>query len=256
MLEQIQTRDRALEATRSDLEQRVEERTAELSATNKELEAFSYSVSHDLRTPLRAINGYSVMLREDYEEKLDTEGNRIIGNIIANAKMMGQLIDDLLAFSRLGKKELKRAPVDMQLLVKTAIDGLLQYEPENKFTVQINALPVVRADEVMIKQAVVNLLGNAIKYSSKRETAEIEIGFEDAEEKIIYYIKDNGAGFDMAYADKLFKVFQRLHSQEEFDGTGVGLALVKRIIEKHKGEVWASGAENMGATFYFSLPKT
>ncbi len=238
-----------------ELEKKVIERTAQLENVNKELEAFSYSVSHDLRTPLRAVNGYAIMLKEDYEEKLDAEGHRIIRNIISNAKMMGQLIDDLLAFSRLGKKELKRSRIDMQSVVKTVVNELLQHEPENKYSAQIAALPAIDADEVMIKQAFINLVGNAIKYSSKKKAPEIEIGFIEQETKIIYYVKDNGAGFDMAYADKLFGVFQRLHSQEEFEGSGVGLALVKRIIEKHTGEIWAEGVENTGATFYFSLPK-
>jgi signal transduction histidine kinase len=238
-----------------DLENKVKERTSQLEHVNSELEAFSYSISHDLRTPLRAINGYSIMLKEDYGEKLDDEGNRIIRNIITNAKMMGQLIDDLLAFSRLGKKELVRTQVDMQSLATTIADELLQHEPEGKYHIQIDLLPPAEADQVMIRQALMNLLSNAIKYSSKKDNPEIEIGYKDEIENITYYIKDNGAGFDMAYVNKLFGVFQRLHSQEEFEGTGVGLALVKRIIDKHRGEVWAEGEENIGATFYFSLPK-
>jgi light-regulated signal transduction histidine kinase (bacteriophytochrome) len=239
-----------------ELENKVEERTAQLENVNKELEAFSYSVSHDLRTPLRAISGYSIMLKEDYESKLDTEGLRIIRNIITNAKMMGQLIDDLLSFSRLGKKELIRTQIDMQLLAKNVVNELLQSEPENKYHFNIDLLPPIKADQVMIKQVLLNLVNNAIKYSSKKTDPKIVIGSIEKETKTIYYIKDNGAGFDMAYANKLFGVFQRLHSQEEFDGSGVGLALVKRIIEKHKGEIWAEGIENEGATFYFSLPKT
>jgi signal transduction histidine kinase len=238
-----------------DLENKVEERTAQLENVNKELEAFSYSVSHDLRTPLRAINGYSIMLKEDYEAELDTEGKRIIRNIISNAKMMGQLIDDLLSFSRLGKKELVLMTIDMQLLAENVVNELLQSEPENKYHFSIGSLPPAEADEVMIKQVLINLVSNAIKYSSKKDDPEIEIGSIDEKTRTIYYVKDNGAGFDMAYADKLFGVFQRLHSQEEFEGSGVGLALVKRIIEKHKGEIWAEGLENEGATFYFSLPK-
>jgi signal transduction histidine kinase len=239
-----------------ELENKVEERTAQLENVNKELEAFSYSVSHDLRTPLRAISGYSIMLKEDYESKLDTEGLRIIRNIITNAKMMGQLIDDLLSFSRLGKKELIRTQIDMQLLAKNVVNELLQSEPENKYHFNIDLLPPIKADQVMIKQVLLNLVNNAIKYSSKKTDPKIVIGSIEKETKTIYYVKDNGAGFDMAYANKLFGVFQRLHSQEEFDGSGVGLALVKRIIEKHKGEIWAEGIENEGATFYFSLPKT
>jgi len=195
------------------------------------------------------------MLKEDYEDKLDAEGKRIIGNIITNGRMMGQLIDDLLAFSRLGKKELTSTKVDMQLLAISVVNELLQNDLEKDYKINIGILPPIEADPGMIKQALVNLLSNAIKYSSKNPKPEIEIGSEDEETRTVYYVKDNGVGFDMAYAGKLFGVFQRLHSQEEFEGTGVGLALVKRIIDKHNGEVWADGQENIGATFYFSLPK-
>jgi len=239
-----------------ELENRVEERTLQLATVNKELEAFSYSVSHDLRTPLRAINGYSAMLREDYEKELDSEGKRIVKNIIDNAKKMGQLIDDLLAFSRLGKKELTRAPIDMKSLTETVVRDLLQHEPDNKYQICIGELPPATGDAIMLKQVMVNLVGNAIKYSSKKTAPVIVIGATDDGDRITYYVKDNGAGFDMAYSNKLFGVFQRLHSQEDFEGSGVGLALVKRIIEKHNGEVWAESVENAGATFFFSLPKT
>jgi len=238
-----------------NLENKVEERTVQLENVNKELEAFSYSVSHDLRTPLRAINGYSVMLSEDYQAQLDDNGNRMLRNIITNATMMGQLIDDLLSFSKLGKKELVLMPVDMYLLAQTAVDELLQQEPENKYRVTIESLPRAEADQVMIKQVFTNLISNAIKYSSKKAAPEIKIGFSDDDTGTVYYVKDNGAGFNMAYTDKLFGVFQRLHLQEDFEGSGVGLALVKRIILKHNGEVWADAAENAGATFYFRLPK-
>jgi len=245
-----------VEQMHDDLERKVLERTAQLENVNKELEAFSYSVSHDLRTPLRAIIGYSVMFKEDYENDLDDEAKRILRNIIINAKMMGQLIDDLLSFSRLGKKELSLSNIDMQQLTETVVADLLQHEPENKYNIKIGNLPSIDADRGMIKQVLVNLVGNAIKYSSKKAEPLIEIGAAENETGITYYVKDNGAGFDMAYAGKLFGVFQRLHSQEEFEGTGVGLALVKRIIDKHKGEVYAKGEENAGAVFYFSLPKT
>jgi len=238
-----------------NLENKVEERTVQLENVNKELEAFSYSVSHDLRTPLRAINGYSVMLSEDYQARLDDNGNRMLRNIITNATMMGQLIDDLLSFSKQGKKELMRTPVDMYGLVKNVVGELLQQVPEDKYKITIEALPPAEADQGMIKQVFTNLIGNALKYSSKKAAPEIKIGFRDDETSIVYYVRDNGAGFNMAYADKLFGVFQRLHLQEEFEGSGVGLALVKRIILKHNGEVWADAAENAGATFYFRLPK-
>lgn len=241
---------------RGTLENKVEERTAQLENVNKELEAFSYSVSHDLRTPLRAINGYSVMLSEDYEARLDDNGKRMIRNIMSNATMMGQLIDDLLSFSKLGKKELVRSQVDMKRLVENVANELLKQEPEGKYKIIIDDLPAAGADQVMMKQVIVNLLGNAIKYTSKKDAPKIEVGFEDEQRSTVYYVKDNGAGFNMAYADKLFGVFQRLHSIEDFEGSGVGLALVKRIILKHKGEIWADARENAGATFYFRLPKT
>jgi PAS domain S-box-containing protein len=239
---------------RKKLEDEVISRTLQMEKANKELEAFSYSVSHDLRTPLRAVSGYSIMLKEDYEDKLDSEGNRILGNIVTNARMMGQLIDDLLAFARLGKKELVNSIIDMQLLTTRVVNELLQHEDKD-YDIRIGILPPVEGDAGMLKQVLMNLVSNAIKYSSKEERPLIEIGAKDEETRIIYYVKDNGVGFDMAYAGKLFGVFQRLHSQEEFEGTGVGLALVKRIMDKHKGEVWGEGVEDSGATFYFSLPK-
>jgi PAS domain S-box-containing protein len=239
---------------RKKLQDEVALRTSQMEKANKELEAFSYSVSHDLRTPLRAVSGYSIMLKEDYEDKLDSEGNRILGNIVANARMMGQLIDDLLAFARLGKKELINSIIDMQLLTTRVVNELLQHEDKD-YDIRIGILPPVEGDSGMLKQVLMNLVSNAIKYSSKKERPIIEIGATDEETRIIYYVKDNGVGFDMAYAGKLFGVFQRLHSQEEFEGTGVGLALVKRIMDKHKGEVWGEGVEDSGAVFYFSLPK-
>lgn len=238
-----------------DLEQKVQERTWQLERVNKELDAFSYSVSHDLRTPLRAINGYAVMLQEDYGPQFDAEGNRIINNIVTNATRMGRLIDDLLAFARLGKKDLVLTHVDMQELANTVANELLQNEADKDYDIQITGLPPAQADAGMIKQVLMNLVSNAIKYSAKKERPVIQIGGEDQDNQTVYFVKDNGAGFDMAYADKLFGVFQRLHSQEEFEGTGVGLALVKRIIDKHHGTVRAEGLEGQGAAFYFHLPK-
>ena len=238
-----------------NLDNKVNERTSQLESVNKELEAFSYSVSHDLRAPLRAVHGYSVMLSEDYGEKLDAEGNRIIGNIITNAKMMGQLIDELLAFSRLGKREITNSEIDMQSLSTNVVNELLQNEIEKDYQINIGLLPPVKGDQVLIKQVLINLTSNAMKYSSKKERPEISIGAREEDTRIIYFVKDTGVGFDMAFVGKLFGVFQRLHSQQEFEGTGVGLALVKRIIDKHKGEVWAEAQKDIGATFYFSLPK-
>jgi signal transduction histidine kinase len=238
-----------------ELERKVAERTQQLENVNKELEAFSYSVSHDLRTPLRAINGYSVMLKEDYEDKLDAEGMRILDNVIGNAKTMGQLIDELLAFARLGKKELTLLKVDMKQLAETVAAELVHNEEPGKYKINIDpSLPPVEGDGSMIKQAMMNLVGNAIKYSAKKKEPEIWIGAKAESDRTVYYVQDNGVGFDMAYASKLFGVFQRLHSIEEFPGTGVGLALVKRIIDKHKGQVWADAVKGEGATFYFTLP--
>jgi len=238
-----------------DLEQKVQDRTWQLERANKELDAFSYSVSHDLRTPLRAINGYAIMLKEDYGPQFDAEANRIINNIVTNATRMGQLIDDLLGFARLGKKDLVLTHVDMQDLAHTVVNELLQNEDDKDYDIQITGLPAAEADAGMVRQVLINLVSNAIKYSSKKERPVIQIGGEDHDDHTVYFVKDNGAGFDMAYADKLFGVFQRLHSQEEFEGTGVGLALVKRIIDKHHGTIRAEGHEGKGATFYFHLPK-
>ena len=238
-----------------ELERKVNERTLQLENVNKELEAFSYSVSHDLRTPLRAINGYSVMLKEDYEDKLDAEGIRILNNVIGNAKIMGQLIDELLAFAKLGKKELTLLKVDMKQLAETVAAELVHNEESGKYKINVDpSLPPAEGDGPMIKQAMMNLVGNAIKYSSKKQEPEIRIGAKVEPDRTVYYIQDNGVGFDMAYAGKLFGVFQRLHSIEEFPGTGVGLALVKRIIDKHKGQIWADAVKGEGATFYFTLP--
>jgi signal transduction histidine kinase len=235
------------------LEKKVQERTAQLEKANKELEAFSYSVSHDLRAPLRAINGYAIILKEEYASKLDAEANRITDKIIRNAKMMGQLIDDLIAFSKMGGKEVMSQMVDMKKLVQTCFAELLPQLPENKYQVQINSMPPCNGDESLLKQVWLNLISNALKYSSKNEAPCIEIGWKEISSGPAYYIMDNGVGFDMQYADKLFGVFQRLHSEKDFEGTGVGLALVKRIINQHKGEVWAESSPGEGAAFFFSL---
>ena len=251
------TREKTLEEENKilheQLEEKVRQRTRELEIVNKELEAFSYSVSHDLRTPLRAISGYSMMLKEDYGSKLDAEGVRIIDNIVSNTKMMGQLIDDLLTFSKMARLETIYESVEMNRLVQSCLEDLTK-EPSGHL-ITVAALPACGGDVTMLRQVWANLLGNAIKYSSKKEKPQIEIGAIDDPKFHVYYVKDNGAGFDMKYASKLFGVFQRLHRQDEFEGTGLGLALVKRIISKHGGEIWADASPNQGATFYFSLPK-
>ncbi len=237
-----------------DLERKVQERTSQLEIVNKELEAFSYSVSHDLRAPLRAINSYAMILKEDYGQGLDEEGNRITGKIISNARMMGQLIDDLISFSRIGGQELVHHVVDMEKLAASCMAELLQHEPENKYQVHIDSLPACYGDQNLIKQVWINLISNAIKYSSKEPVSRIEIGCEEGPLMHTYFIRDNGVGFDMQHVHKLFGVFQRLHSQKVFEGTGIGLAFAKRIISKHNGEIRAEASPGEGAIFYFSLP--
>ncbi|HLC83510.1 MAG TPA: PAS domain S-box protein, partial [Bacteroidia bacterium] len=226
----------------------------QLLAVNNELEAFTYSVSHDLRAPLRAVNGYSEMLNEDFGSKLGEEGKRILDNIAYNATKMGTLIDELLSFSRLGRKDVNRKIIDMNELTDGVLSELHKNHP-NSAKINIKKLHSVNADYGLLHQVMYNLLSNAVKYSSKAKKPLIEISSEAKHGEIIYSIKDNGAGFDMRYSDKLFGVFQRLHSQEEFEGTGVGLAIVQRVIAKHNGSVWAKGEVNKGATFNFSLPK-
>ena len=228
-----------------------EKRAAELIIANKELESFSYSVSHDLRAPLRAIHGYSQMLVEDYETKLDEEGKRLISNIQSNAKKMGQLVDDLLEFSRLGKRELNIMNVDLNIIVE---DVLNQFQSGNvRAKIKVHSLGRAEGDSTLLKHVFQNLIDNAVKYSSKKENPEVEIGLTEIKSVKTYFVKDNGAGFDMAYYNKLFAVFQRLHGEEEFEGTGVGLAIVHRIISRHSGKIWAEGKVNEGATFCFTL---
>lgn len=238
-----------------ELEQKVIQRTEQLEAANKEMEAFSYSVSHDLRAPLRAINGYATMLEEDYNSIFDKNGKRLLSTIQKNAAQMGALIDDLLSLSRLGRKEIQKSRVDMEGLAKVVVDELMKGFASSA-KVKIDRLHVALADASLIKQVLMNIISNAIKYSSKSENPFIEISSIKEDDKIIYSVKDNGSGFDMAYSNKLFGVFQRLHSQEEFEGTGVGLALVKLIIDKHEGKIWAKGKVGEGAIFHFSLPSS
>ena len=237
------------------LDQRVSERTAQLEAVVSELDAFSYSVSHDLRAPLRAVDGFSRMLADDYATRLDDNGLRLLGVIRSETQRMGQLIDDLLAFSRLGRQPMERESIDMHGLAQAVFDELAEHEPGRQLRLDLHPLPAACGAQAMIRQVWVNLLGNSIKFTQAREVGEIEIGSREGEDGVpIYYVKDNGAGFDMRYADKLFGVFQRLHSQQEFAGTGVGLALVQRIVQRHGGSIWAESAVQHGATFYFTLP--
>lgn len=226
-----------------------------LEAANKELEAFAYSVSHDLRVPLRAIDGFSHMVEKRYRDKLDDEGRRLIQVVRDNARKMGQLIDDILAFSRMGRKEMTQVEVDMANLARAATEELAPDSAARKFELRIGELPPARGDAAMLRQVWVNLIGNAIKFSRTNTAARIEIGARIAADEQIYYVQDNGVGFDMEYAAKLFGVFQRLHGVDEFEGTGIGLAIVKRIVTRHGGRVWAEGKVNEGATIYFALPK-
>jgi signal transduction histidine kinase len=244
-----------VKGAQQNLEKKVQERTAQLEAVNKELEAFSYSVSHDLRAPLRSITGYATILKEDYASKLDDEANRVTDKIISNARKMGLLIDDLIAFSQMARKELRHQSVNMQRLVESCMEELLQNESANKYKILVHPLLPCVGDEALIKQVWINLISNAIKYSSKKSAPSIEIGSKNGTSMNEYYVRDNGAGFDMKYAHKLFGVFQRLHSNKEFDGSGIGLALVKRIINRHNGDIHAEAAVGEGATFYFSLSK-
>jgi len=238
----------------NQLEQRVAERTAQVLAVNEELESFAYSVSHDLRSPLRAIDGYTRILLDDYAVHLDEEATRIATVVCNEAKRMGQLIDDLLAFSRLSRAPLQKVPVEMTQLAQTVYDELSVRENTVDLTLKLHPLPTTLGDPTMMRQVWQNLLGNAIKFSQKQPHAEIEVKAIRGEGEIIYSIRDNGAGFDMRYANKLFGVFQRLHSNREFPGTGVGLAIVQRIIHRHGGRVWAESVIGAGATFYIALP--
>src|SRR6266496_2937187 len=237
------------------LAERVIERTAQLRAANKELEAFSYSVSHDLRAPLRAINGYTQILLEDYMPVLDAEGQRVCSIIRSEAQRMGELIDDLLSFSRLSRKEIQIVKIDMKALVSSVFGELTKETDRERIEFKVGKLPTAHGDPSLLHQVWVNLISNAIKFTSKKERAVIEIGTKRSDDENVYYVRDNGAGFNIQYVDKLFGVFQRLHSEDEFEGTGVGLAIVQRVVQRHGGRVWAEGEENKGATFYFALPR-
>jgi signal transduction histidine kinase len=251
-------RRKAEEAVRqlyAELEQRVIQRTAELETANKELEAFSYSVSHDLRTPLRAVDGYSQAVLEDYGPQLPEGGRRYLQTIREGAQRMGALIDDLLTFARLNRQELNKRAIDTGRLVRDALDELGSPWPDRQVEILVGDLPASSGDPALLKQVWLNLLSNALKYTRKRDKAVVEIGCMKTSGTDTFFVRDNGTGFDMRYADKLFGVFQRLHRAEDYEGTGVGLAIVQRIVHRHGGRVWADAAIDRGATFYFTLEK-
>jgi signal transduction histidine kinase len=238
----------------TELEQRVIDRTAKLELTMKELEGFSYSISHDLRAPLRAISGFSSILTESCGSGLDDQGNHLLNAIRSNAEKMGKLIDALIAFTQLNRHAIEQSTIDMNTLAHAVLKELRERDLDRDVTVSIKELPRAMGHLELIRQLFIHLIDNALKFTQPKQNSTIEIGWQRDHGESIYYVKDNGVGFDMQYADKLFGVFQRLHRDEEFKGVGIGLSIVHRIVQKHGGRVWAEGKPGEGATFYFSLP--
>jgi len=245
----------AIKELNADLEMRVQQRTSELRAANAELEAFSYSVSHDLRAPLRIIRGMAEIVLNDYYDKLDDEGRNLLRLIQGNTERMDQLVLALLALSKAGRQEMSIRKIDMEKEAKLIAGDLKAMVPERNLTVTVKKLPPAQGDITLIRQVFTNLLSNAFKFTKDRDAAFIEVGDRSGDDENVYYVKDNGAGFDAKYANKLFKVLQRLHSLKEFEGTGIGLSIVDRIVRRHGGRVWAEGKPDQGATFYFTLPR-
>ncbi len=240
----------------NEMNENLKKESEKLEDANQELEAFAYSVSHDLRVPLRAIDGFSRIVIEDYEDELDGEGKRLLNIIRENTKKMGQLIDDILLLSRAGRQEMIISPINMESLVKNIFEELKLSIEDRDVQLEIKSLPPAYGDRTLINQAFTNLISNSIKFTGIREKAIIEVGAKEGKNENTYYVKDNGAGFDMKYVNKLFGLFQRLHGADEFEGTGVGLSIVQRIIRRHGGRVWGEGEIDNGATIYFTLPKS
>lgn len=253
MLEQIQERDAALQKGREELEDRVERRTHELSVANTELEAFSYSVSHDLRAPLRSIDGFCQVLLEDYADKLDANGQNCLQRVRGASQRMSVLIDDMLNLARISRAEMRREPLSLTAIASNVANELKSHQPERDVDFVIEEGLSAEGDARLLRVAIENLLGNSWKYTSNHARARIEFGRDNANGRPVYYVRDDGAGFDPEYSERLFGVFQRLHKASEFPGTGVGLATVQRIIRRHGGNIWAKGAVEKGATFYFTL---
>lgn len=255
--DEIDKRNRAEEALQKahdELEIQVRNRTAELQAINRELEAFSYSVSHDLRAPLRAIDGFSQILLEDYPDALDEQGKHYLERVRAGSENMGQLIDDLLSLSRIGRRTITKKTINLETIAEKTYKSLEDESKDRKVNFIVQQCPQVLVDPNLMQIVFVNLLSNALKFTRCRETAEIKVGFETKEKQTVFFVKDNGVGFDMKYADKVFTPFQRLHRREDYEGTGVGLSIVQRIIHRHGGRIWVESELGSGTTFYFTVP--
>jgi light-regulated signal transduction histidine kinase (bacteriophytochrome) len=252
VLDQRNQANDELRRLNEELERRVTERTAQLQEANRELEAFSYSVSHDLRAPLRAIDGFSRILVDEHSEGLSVDALRYLSLVRRNTLQMGELIDGLLAFAHLGHQPVDKRLIDVEVLAQELVAMELSHRNGHAVEIEVESLPPAMADPTLLRQVFANLLSNAVKYSASRDPARIELGSYTDGDRTVYFVRDNGVGFDMRYADKLFEVFQRLHS-DGYDGTGLGLALTSRIVARHGGAIWAESAPDEGATFYFTL---